>query len=391
MEMVVTSLLRFWRHRPFTRYNLQLCRQTMATKTARKKFRPPLKTCRSEQEGPSLPCSQASSTATSGLPGTSQQERVGNAEQDSQSWLSQLTAAAVSTKPKDASSAFNTVSQNYAATAQSKKASSSRSTKASLDDSLSGSERRVEGFASPASDHNSTQTHTMLSYCSESDTVAGNLGAAKRLDKCEVSLDFPESGNSAALDKCSPAAQKFKNAMRRGEKDGNGFLLGLFSVESEEEMMALDEDVTIHHDQLHAPSPSRFQRRNKTTTRRYDYSTMLPKLGAQRTTTKKQKKNSKAKSVRLVVKQSLVSQVSSAAVGCASKDTGQTKQADLSVYDYQPTPQQEDKGQSLAGEREVTFDLNNSNWISRKTREEQVSLCVCGGGGGGGGCSVNIM
>ena len=361
----------------------------MATKTARKKFRPPLKTCRSEQEGPSLPCSQASSTTTSGLPGTSQQERVGNAEQDSQSWLSQLTAAAVSTKPKDASPAVNTVSQDYAATAQSNKASSSCSTKAGLDDSLSGSERRMEGLASPASDPNCTLTHTMLSYCSESGTVAGNFGAAKRLNKYEVSLDFPESGNSAALDKCSPASHKFENAMSR-EKAGNGFLLGLFSVESEEEMMALDEDVMTNHDQLRALSPSRFQRKNKTTTRRYDYSTMLPKLGAQRTTTKKQKKNSKAKSVRLVVKQGLVSQVSSA-VCCASKDTGQTNKADLSVYDYQPTPQKEHKDQSLAGEREVTFDLNNSNWISRKTREEQVSVCVCVGGGGGGGCSVNIM
>ena len=64
------------------------------------------------------------------------------------------------------------------------------------------------------------------------------------------------------------------------------------------------------------------------------------------------------------------SKISTSAVsGAGHQDT--TDKGDLSVYDYQPTPQQEE-----GDEREETSVMNNSSWISKRTREEQVSINV---------------
>ena len=377
----------------------------MATKSKRKKFRPPLK-----HEGPaSLASSQASSTATSAqFADTSQQELAGWSEPGSQSWLSQLTETVSAAKPK------NSAGKDPVATSQLSNVaapSSGPARESQLDDSLfkdtnfdqemahaslSSEEARTggAGFAADiprnsANNHSCTPTHTVLSYCSE----AANAGAtvkslrereqrSKPDENCEFSFDFPagESGgsihDSAALSKRDLVERKFEDATS-GDRPGSKFLVGLFSVDSaEDEMMSLlDED--DNHEPLVRQSPSRFHRKNRPTPRKYDYSSMLPKLGAQRAYSNKQKKNAKTKKVRLVVRENRASHISSGD-GCASvkeNDAVLASKADLSVYDYQPTPQQGEKNdRPMAGERDGTTELNNSIWISRRTREEQVSV-----------------
>ena len=335
----------------------------MANKTARRKFRVPLK------EGASLPCSQVSST--SGLAEVSQER----GKESSQSWLSQLTTAtdesALSSKHakfSTANAAKSTPKQDLVPT---REAVCPKGNIFSLDDSLcsiSGVENKnlcssgdsVEqnslsgstAVVSPAGEHlhQETHTHTVLSFCSEASTPVVASGLQKEL---------------------SAAIGKFQVIEYAQDEPMDDIIVDCSDSEDE----AMDQGDL----KLKDPAVSRFQRKNKPATRKYDYSKILPRFGPQRGKNGASKNISNTKTrprkrvtLDLVVNQggSSKSSASSAAVaGVGHQDT--VAMGDLSVYDYQPTPQQEE-----GREGEETTELNNSNWISRRTREEQVSMNV---------------
>ena len=334
----------------------------MANKTARRKFRVPLK------EGTSLPCSQASSA--SGLAEVSQPQAEREKE-SSQSWLSQLSVKAdVSpSSNKTTSAKFSTAKPTLTKelevpiheTVRSKgghgifslddslcsigvenenSSNSGDSANGVTQDSLSGS----NAIASPGEHlHQGTQTHTVLSFCSEASTPA---------PVCELRKEV-----SAAIGKF----QVIEYALDEPTDD--------IIVDSE------DEETETEQGNLKDPGESRFQRKNKPATRRYDYSKILPRFGPQKGK-KGLSKNAKTATKKrvtldLVVNTCGFSKTSaSAAVSGAGRHDTMAK-GDLSVYDYQPTPQQE--GRPEGGGVETTSELNNSNWISKRTREEQVS------------------
>ena len=341
----------------------------MASKTTRKKFRPPLKTPRAS-EGGSLPCSQAGgSTTCTGVVETSQGKEPSGKE-NSQSWLSQLsTADYVGTANQPASEA-NTGPTTCPSTAGGLQ----------LDDSLCSdishekySGGVPEGYGgdesvrqSPAASLPGTQTHTVLSYCSET-----NAEGCESQKKSEVVaqqerfqvFDFPES-----QDTDSTAEYTANNWSTDGSVSSlaprTAFLLagssssrtdGLDTPYHMEE--ETDEETTDKE-------PSRFQRKNKPVARRYNYDNILPKLGPQRVANKRTKKH-----VSLIVNQSVASNIS--CFGAAEESV--TSKGDLSVYDYQPTPQQEESGLDGNMEGEDLSESNNSR-ISKRTKEEQVSM-----------------
>ena len=321
----------------------------MAHKTARRKFRPPLK------EGASLPCSQTSST--SGLVEGSQERGAGR--EGSQSWLSQLTTTDDSVSKEPAVTAkFST-----AKVVPLHEAVGSKNGLFSMDDSLCsiGVENEKpsngdapedslsgnDGIISPGIPlHQVTQTHTVLSFCSEDSTPVSEL---------------QRESETAAMG-------KFQIVKYAAEP----------TVDIYNDLVdaAMEGDTTGN---LKEPM-SRFQHKSKPSARSYDYSKILPRFGPQRAKSKKGSKNNNSKtrtkkSVTLVVNQGrLQSKISTSAVTDAGhQDT--TAKGDLSVYDYQPTPQQEE-GEEEGDEREETSVMNNSNWISKRTREEQASINV---------------
>ena len=319
----------------------------MAHKTARRKFRPPLK------EGASLPCSQTSST--SGLVEVSQERGAGR--EGSQSWLSQLSTTDDSVSKEPAITAkFST-----AKVVPPHEAVGSKNGLFSMDDSLCsiGVENEKpsngdapenslsgnDGIISPGIPlHQVTQTHTVLSFCSEYSTPVSELqreSETAAMGKFQIVECAAEPTDDIYNDLEDAAAME-------GDTTGN----------SKEPM-------------------SRFQHKSKPSARSYDYSKILPRFGPQRAKSKKGSKNNNSKtrtkkSVTLVVNQGhFQSKISTSAVTDAGhQDT--TDKGDLSVYDYQPTPQQE--GEDGGDEREETSVMNNSSWISKRTREEQVSI-----------------
>ena len=335
----------------------------MANKTGRRKFRVPLK------EGASLPCSQASSA--SGLAEVShpQTERE---KESSQSWLSQLSVKAdVSpSSNKTTSAKFSTAKPTLTKelevpiheTVRSKgghgifslddslcsigvenenSSNSGDSASVVTQDSLSGS----SAIASPGELlHQGTQTHghTVLSFCSEISTPAPVSELRKEV---------------------SAAIGKFQVIEYALDEPTDNII-----VDSEDEAMEMEQG------NLKDPGESRFQRKSKPATRRYDYSKILPRFGPQKGK-KGLSKNTKTVTKKRVTLDLVVNTCgfSKTSASAAVSDAGHhdaTAKGDLSVYDYQPTPQQEGRE---GGGVETTSELNNSNWISKRTREEQVS------------------
>lgn len=323
----------------------------MANKTARRKFRPPLK------EGASLPCSQASSA--SGLAEVSQER----GKEGSQSWLSQLTAT-------DAESKAAKFSTDNAAKPKPKEVPTHEAVRSkggvfSLDDSLcsigvenenlSNSGDSVQdslsgrnAIVSPGEPlHQETQTHTVLSFCSEASTPAAVSSELKK--------------------ELSAAIRKFQIIEYNQDEPIDDITVDYSD----------SEDEAMEQGNLKEPEVSRFQRKNKPGTRRYDFGKILPRFEPQRG--KKRGKNSNNTKMRtkkrvtldLIVNRGGLSKSSASAAvsGAGHRDT--TAKGDLSVYDYQPTPQQE--GEEGRVERDEMTELNNSNWISKRTREERVS------------------
>jgi hypothetical protein len=330
----------------------------MANKTARRKFRVPLK------EGASLPCSQASSA--SGLAEVSQER----GKESSQSWLSQLTATdeSLSSKPAKFSTdkaAKSTPKQDLVPTLE---AVRPKGGIFSLDDSLcsvgveneklcNSGEDSVEQDSPSGStavlvspgEHlrQDTHTHTVLSFCSEASTPVLASGLQKEL---------------------SAAIGKFQVIEYAQDEPMDDIIVDC--SDSEDEAMDL---------KLKDPLVSRFQRKNKPATRKYDYSKILPRFGPQRgkNGAGKNISNTKTRTKKQVTLDLVVNQgsfkfskssASGAVAGMGHQDT--VAMGDLSVYDYQSTPQQEGR------EGEETTELNNSNWISKRTREEQVSMNI---------------
>ena len=217
-------------------------------------------------------------------------------------------------------------------------------------DSLSGSTAVVN---SPEGEHlhQETQTHTVLSFCSEASTPVVASGLQKEL--------------SATIGKFQVI--EYDEPMED------------ITVDSEDELEAMEQGDL----KLKDPAVSRFQRKNRPATRKYDYSKILPRFGpraqrgkngAGKNITNTKTRTKKRVTLDLVVNQGpgfnfSKSSSSGAVAGVDHQDT--VAMGDLSVYDYQPTPQQEE-GREGGGEE--TSELNNSNWISRRTREEQVSV-----------------
>jgi hypothetical protein len=322
-------------------------------KTARRKFRVPLK------EGASLPCSQASSA--SGLAEVSQER----GKESSQSWLSQLTTdESLSSKPAKFSTdkaAKFTPKQDPVPT---REAVRPKGGIFSLDDSLCSVGVENENLSNSGGDSLSgstavvspgehlcqdTHTHMVLSFCSEASTPVVASGLQKEL--------------SAAIGKF----QVIEYASQDEPMDD----IIVECSDSEDEAMDL---------KLKDPLVSRFQRKNKPATRKYDYSKILPRFGPQRgkNGVGKNISNTKTRTKKRVTLDLPVNQggfnfskssASGAVAGMGHQDAV-AMPGDLSVYDYQPTPQQEGR------EGEETTELNSSNWISKRTREEQVSMNV---------------
>ena len=343
-----------------------------SNKTARRKFRVPLK------EGASLPCSQASSA--SGLAEVSQER----GKESSQSWLSQLTATDEPLSSKHAKFSTDNAAKPIATPKQdlvpTREAVRPKGSIFSLDDSLcsiSGVENEnfcdsgadsVEqdslsgntAVVSPEGEHlcQETQTHTVLSFCSEASTPVVASGLQKEL---------------------SAAIGKFQVIEYAQDEPMDDIIVDC----SDSEDAAMDQG----DQKLKDPAMSRFQRKNKPATRKYDYSKILPRFGPRAQRGKngagKNISNTKTRTKKRVTLDLVVNQgpgfnfskssSSGAVAGVDHQDT--VAMGDLSVYDYQPTPQQEE-GREGGGEE--TSELNNSNWISRRTREEQVSVLLFG-------------
>lgn len=373
----------------------------MANKPTRKKFRPPLKA----NVDSSLPCSQASSKA-----GASQEI---SGREGSQSWLSQLTAVGSGVTKEASYTVFSSRSPSgQQTTVQPEFKVATPLTKSCLDDSLCsldvdqhGAGFHEEGLISrdkeisaqqqqSPSQHSrqqetTTETHTVLSYCSEennaSDSSAcADIGLQEKStavvavqDKFKI-FEFPDSGTSTVdcsnindMNGCADNKNEGIISICTTKIETDELLANLFSESSDEEG---DMDCLAQRS-----SPSRFQRRNKTqVAHRYDYSNILPRIGTRRTALRKKvNKVRKKKSVSLILHhQSRVSSTSRHVAGFGDKEmaAAETSKGDLSVYDYQLTPQQQEGDDGgLAGVEEYSTDLNNSNWISKRTREEQVS------------------
>ena len=316
----------------------------MAHRTARRKFRPPLK------EGASLPCSQASST--SGLVEVSQER----GREGSQSWLSQLTVTGSSPgSSKPESTVYFSMEKPRHDTVGSKDGIFS------LDDSLCSINVQNEdlnncgGSVQDSLDGNNAakacpgsplhqQTHTVLSFCSDASTPAATSDLQKQL---------------------SAAVGKFQ-------------LIKYVQTEPIDDIIVHcsdSDDETMEQGNLKEPE-SRFQRKNKPTTHRYDYSKILPRFGPQKAK-KGGKKSAKTRTKKgvtldLVVNQRHFSSKTSKSAVSDVDHHNTTAKGDLSVYDYRPTPKQEGEEGGLEGEE--TAELNNSNWISKRNREEQVSI-----------------
>ena len=353
--------------------------------TTRRKFRPPLKVPQQEFEGSSCRCSQTS-TSTTGLVGVSQER----GKEDSQSWLSQLTT---DSGPKETALSSHDLANGLLQC----EVADSNNCRASLDDSLC-SYSEIDNLkhgdvhdslsgellstANPTPLHQ-TQTHTVLSYCNEASASSvpaavpqKKATAAIALDKFQISADLdyimefdsthhnPESLSEAKRHQmavCVAASTKCTT----GE-----FLVNLLSDSEDEVMPELGEERRAVEKE--ALGPSRFQRKNKCVTHRYDYGSVLSKAWPQRGTVKKgtRKTNNKARTKKRV---SLVPDVHpsklSGVVSSVVQDNA--NKGDLSVFDYQPTPQKDESEPARKGED--SLELNNSNWITKRTREEQVS------------------
>ena len=207
-------------------------------------------------------------------------------------------------------------------------------------------------------------------------------------------FDFPDSGTStpdcSLLNSTKPGC--FSTAKSRPVNhlevisttrlETEELLANLLSQDSEEEGEMEREMVSKN-----PPSQSRFKRKGKSTARGYDYCSILPKIGAQRSAMKKKTNNGakakRKKNVSLLLNQSKISSVVRFEGSTdVERDTTECNIGDLSVYDYQLTPQQQEEeegeGRALGGEREDSLsELNSSNWITKRTREEQVSHCYC--------------
>ena len=345
----------------------------MSNKTTRKKFRPPLKT---HSEGGSLTCSQASNASSAACIGVAvgSQERV--RKESSQSWLSQLSAADYPGPAKDASNGVSNISQS---TSQSYNYFGSAKDRLQVDHSLcSDIDHEQNGGSvceggesiqpSPAAE---TWTHsdTALSCCNE-DRVSecGHQRNAPEVVQQNI-FDFLDSGAGAGVEyvvnnkdrDSSPPALRTNFDLAGSETASSKFdlLTNLCSPHSEGEMA---NEVP--------KAPSRFQRKNKPTARNYNYGNILPKLRPQKRAAIKKNRTRTKKRVSLVVHQTHSSTVPSVSFETAAEDSLMSK-GDLSVYDYQPTPQQEETRYE-EGEILQSTELNNSR-ISKRTREEQVS------------------
>ena len=345
----------------------------MASKTTRKKFRPPLK-APPVSKGSSLPCSQASGSTTCTAVGAEASQGKGRSgKESSQSWLSQLSAGDCAGTANLPASEANTGPTTCPRT----------EVGLQLDDSLSSdiSHGRNGGESveqSPAAGLQGTQTHTVLSYCSEANAEESGLqnksAVAAQQDRFQVS-DFPESRGTEStveyttnhgstdgfVSSLAPRTKFLLASDKSGSSsrfESDGFVSNLDTPYSAEEEMEVE---------MTEKEPSRFQRKNKPAAHRYNYGNTLPKLGPKRVANKKNKSQTK-KHVSLFVNQNHLP-----AVGCggAAEESVMSK-GDLSVYDYQPTPQQEESGPVSHMEGEDSAELNNSR-ISKRTREEQVS------------------
>ena len=331
----------------------------MANKPARRKFRPPLK------EGASLPSSQASSTSR--VSGVSQeQERDG-----SQSWLTQLTATDISqrTAGKKPAAEPTKVSAVNASTVDTRReAIVTKESIFSLDDSLCSvgleGENLNAGIAqednilagsteeaiySPGSPllRQGTQTHTLLSFYSE----ASSTPVSSEIQKVPL----------AAMGELQIIAQP---------KPADNYVMNCCDSEDEPtEGQNSKEPV------------SRFQRMNKPSARRYDYGKILssyrfgPQKGGRKNITKTRAK--KRVTLDLAVNREGLPKPKYCKSSVSDGDhQNTTAKGDLSVYDYQATPENQEEREArdetgVVG-NETLSELNNSNWISKRTREEQV-------------------
>ena len=336
----------------------------MANKPARRKFRPPLK------EGASLPCSQVSSASR--VSGVSQEQ----GRDGSQSWLSQLTATDTSQQTagkKPAAEATTKDSAENASTVDTRReALVAKENVFSFDDSLcsvglegenlnainvaqqddilAGSTGEV--VRSPGSPllRQGTQTHTLLSFCSEASSTPASSELQKGL---------------------SDAMEEFKIIAQPEPSDD---LHVMNCSDSEDEAMEGENS---------KEPVSRFQRTNKPSTRRYDYGKILSsyRFGPQKAK-KGGKNNTKTRTKKRVTLDLAVGREglpTSKSRTSSVSDAGHqstTAKGGLSVYDYQVTPEKQGEreardGTSAVGD-ETLSELNNSNWLSKRTREEQV-------------------